>query len=69
MDFSNKVTFYKDFEITRECVGRSGTSYQYSCGIIIARRKKDVLREIDKLIDDLMFIELQLCALPRKKKG
>jgi hypothetical protein len=56
---------YKGYKITRDQIGKYGTSYQYRCGKFIAPRKKDIVFHIDSLLDKKHFLELQLSQLEK----
>ena len=54
---------HKGYKIVKEQIGKYGTSYQYRCGKFIAPRKKDVINEIDRLLEKKAFLELELSKL------
>jgi len=56
---------HKGYKITREQIGKYGTSYQYRCGKFIAPRKKDIVFHIDSLLEKSEFINLQLSQLEK----
>ena len=54
---------HKGYKIVKEQIGKYGTSYQYRCGEFIAPRKKDVINEIDRLLEKKAFLELEISKL------
>lgn len=58
---------YKGFKIQREQIGRYGTTYQYRCGKLIAPRKKDIIAEIDRLLEKQLMLNLELSQLEKIK--
>ena len=54
---------HKGYKIVKEQIGKYGTSYQYRCGKFIAPRKKDVINEIDRLLEKKAFLELEISKL------
>lgn len=63
LNHTQKNMEYKGYKILREQIGKFGTSYQYRCGNFIAPRKKDVVNEIDRLLEKKAFLELELSKL------
>lgn len=53
------------YKIVREQIGKYGTSSQYRCGKFIAPRKRDVINEIERLLEKKVFLELELSKLER----
>lgn len=56
---------HKGYKIIREQIGKYGTSYQYRCGKFIAPRKKDVIDEIDRLLEKKAFLDIELSVLKK----
>ena len=56
-DYSDKKSMFMGFVITRECVGKFGTSFRYRCGKEIAPRRKDIEKIIERVVVDLERLE------------
>ena len=56
---------YKGFKIQREQIGKYGTSFQYRCGKFIAPRRKDVIAQIDRVLERKVMVDIELSQLEK----